>query len=454
VGDGTSQEGLALASPFTGMRYSFGMLLGVEDFEAVQAYLRGKTWLHNGWLHGAGVVWGLRVTAPEIEGRPGERNGEIAVDPGLALDAVGHELYLDGRWCVDVGRWLDAHRDDPALDLTTIRTGVRFSAHVIARFRACLARPIPAMAQPCEGADVETAYSRTLETLVLELRPGPAPDALRTPSARYPRLRVLFGLAAPATTPAELATRDAAVTAEMSAIAAAAPADRAAMWLAAFRRFAALDAMDLQPVDDPDGLAAAPFPATDSPPVLLADVRGITLDGRPGAWSLSGLTIDATVRPTLVATSTLQELLTRALNSASAAPPPPPPPGPADAGGPRFDRASVTLGARQVSLGLTTGGPALLEATVDPAAFDVTTFADADGWSVVDIRRATLDAGGRVVTLDLRETLGGDWVRVVARGTGPTPLLGANHVPLAGAADAPAGSTHDGHDFVHLQPRS
>src|SRR6266540_4177168 len=76
--------------PFTALRYHFGMLLGVDDFETEQRYQRGKMRLHNAWLHRAGIVWGLDVSAD-----PATR--EIRVEPGLALDPTGRELHLDVR---------------------------------------------------------------------------------------------------------------------------------------------------------------------------------------------------------------------------------------------------------------------------------------------------------------------------------------------------------------------
>src|SRR5687768_11633873 len=79
------------ASPFYAMQYHFGMLLGVDDLEAAQAYPRGKIRLHNAWLHGDGVVWGLGVGVNDRR--------ELYVDSGLALDAAGHELHVDRRQC-------------------------------------------------------------------------------------------------------------------------------------------------------------------------------------------------------------------------------------------------------------------------------------------------------------------------------------------------------------------
>src|SRR5258708_5274147 len=92
-------------SPFYALYYHFGMLLGVDDFETEQAYHRAKMRLHNAWLHRAGVVWGFDV-------RQDLTRGELRVLPGLALDAAGHELHLEGDACVNVGQWFEAHKKD------------------------------------------------------------------------------------------------------------------------------------------------------------------------------------------------------------------------------------------------------------------------------------------------------------------------------------------------------
>ncbi|MBV9110497.1 MAG: hypothetical protein JO306_13890, partial [Gemmatimonadetes bacterium] len=142
--------GLLPASPFYAPRYHFGMLLGVDDFETEQAYHRGKGRLHNAWLHGEGVVWGLAVDLPAAGAK---LRGEIRVNPGLALDAAGRELHLDAAACVDVAAWYQAHAQDAemgAVATVAANGAVTISAaHVVARFSACAARPVPSIAEPC-----------------------------------------------------------------------------------------------------------------------------------------------------------------------------------------------------------------------------------------------------------------------------------------------------------------
>ena len=55
---------------------------------------------------------------------------------------------------MSLAAWYDAHRDDPDLAPLVTRDAdgtVRFVAHVVARFRACAARPVPSISQPCDG---------------------------------------------------------------------------------------------------------------------------------------------------------------------------------------------------------------------------------------------------------------------------------------------------------------
>ncbi|HEX3129370.1 MAG TPA: hypothetical protein VH394_18690, partial [Thermoanaerobaculia bacterium] len=185
---GGAAGGMLPVEPFRSLRVHFGMLLGVDDLETLGAYPRGKTWLHNAWLHRDGVVWGLGV---ELDAQ----RGEIRVQPGLAMDRLGRELHLDTVMCVDVARWLEQHARDPELRLEELPDGgVRFDAHVVIQFRSCLTRQVPALVEPCDGTGGTTAYSRVFETADLFLRPGLAPAPAAPP---YHRLRVLFALEPP-----------------------------------------------------------------------------------------------------------------------------------------------------------------------------------------------------------------------------------------------------------------
>jgi hypothetical protein len=284
-------------SPFYALRYHFGMLLGVDDFETEQAYHRAKMRLHNAWLHREGVVWGFDV-------RLDQNAGEIRVTPGLALDPAGHELHLEADACVNVGQWFDKHREDP--DFPDVDPdNPTFDAHVVIRFKACLTRQVPALMEPCSNGNAGTAYSRVFETVEILLRPNQAPPRVYP----YHRLRLLFGLDEPRTEEGEVVDADQAVLDELANIQGLPAGQQVAARLKAFHRFAALDVIDLKPATSEDGARALLFPGRDDDPVTLANVTGVELTRQNDAWVLSGGTVDTSVRPSHVATSTLQDLL-------------------------------------------------------------------------------------------------------------------------------------------------
>src|SRR5262249_18432655 len=116
--------------PFTALRYHFGMLLGVDDFETEQRYHRGKMRLHNAWLHRAGIVWGL-----DVESLLDKR--ELRVQPGLALDPSGRELHLDVACCMDIGKWYDENGDDIEDKVVDEDGTVHFDGRVEIVFCSC-----------------------------------------------------------------------------------------------------------------------------------------------------------------------------------------------------------------------------------------------------------------------------------------------------------------------------
>jgi hypothetical protein len=416
------------ADPFTSVRYHFGMLLGVDDFDAEKAYHLGKMRLHNAWLHGEGVVWGLdvRVDAPACE---------LEVLPGLALDAAGRELALGKKACLSLSEWLTVHQGDPDLAQTKAHGSVSFDGHVVMRFRACLARQVPAFADTCNGADTSTAYSRIDETVELFLRPGLAPVATPT----HHLLRLLFRLDQPELDANGAPTvDDQDVIDARAAIDALAPAARPAAYRASFARFAAADGIHRAPAQDPDDESTALFPALDDTEIVLADLHDLTLREVATGWEYVSGRVDVSVRPSHVPVRTVQELTC----------------GPASSGAeqgtaPRIDPRAVTLAGTTVTIPVSA---ALSAASVQPGAFSVTTFEDVGGWTILQVQSAAYDDPTTTIQLTLGAApAAGSLVRLIARGTGEQPLLGTDLVPLAGVVGGLPGTPDDGHDFVLMQ---
>lgn len=422
--DSGSASGLGLVNPFYALRYQFGMLLGVDDFETEQAYHRGKMHLHNAWLHRAGVIWGLDVQVDLA-------HNEIKVTPGLALDGAGQELHLDATACLDVTKWYALHKGDPGFTSTPTATGgVQFDACVVITFLPCLTRQVPAIQEPCSNGTTGTAYSRVSETVQLSLLPG-IPDP---PVRPYWRLRLLFWLDPPAPgTPLTQQQQD--VVDARNQILALPLGQQPHAYLQAFRRFAALDEISLQPATATDGTILL-FPDA-QPSVLLANIQAITLEDNPaGGMTFTSGTVDVTVRPTHVATSTIEELLCGPVFADSA---------PAATMGPAVSPASVQIAGTSVTFAVDSD---LNAATVQAAAFSAT-FLDNNGttaWQDLQVSAATWNAPTKTVTLTLNTAPGKGLVRLIALGTGPKPLLGANSIALGGSS-----ATSDGVDFVWME---
>jgi hypothetical protein len=401
-------------NPFVSNRYHFGMLLGVADLEAEQAYHRGKMWLHNMWLHGIGTVWGLRVELREA-------SNEVVVHPGLAIDAHGRELFVSQPLCVDIGAWFDQRRPDELVVTDHADGGVTFTAHVELCHDSCLDRPVPSISEPCDDASFDTAYSRAIERGHPRIAAGPAPDE---PPPWYPRLRQFFG---------QIAATDPLVLAAFTDIDGVTAAERPARCLQWFRHLAAEDTMALGPEEGAGWSAVAgdgcvPLAQLE---LHLGPDRMVVVDGADSS------TVDNHVRPSHVRTRTIQELLCHH-HGAGAATDPADPVGPADpvdpaAGAPPQAEDSATIAGRTVTVVFTRP---LDESTISTDAFTVSVLRS-DGWNQANVIQTALDADGVTVRIGLSGAPRSRPVRIVARGTGPEPIMGADARVLSGIAGDP-----------------
>lgn len=384
-------------NPFVALRVSYGMLLGEDDFGTLLGNPRGKHMLHSSWLHGAGVIWGFPVAV-----RDDPRT--LRVGAGLALDGLGRELSLGAAECLSVR---DLLKEFVQRGGKVSGSGPR-SFRLVAVFDTCPAAPVPALASPCDLSRESNEYSRTVERVRFELRPQrPADDPLP-----YPLLRELF-TSGPPRSPASSADR-----------------------LRAFRELAALDAAAREPAVGPDSRPTL-FPVSSSDaPVTLAtvEIRGTGDAAEAGA-------VDELARRVLLPTQLLQDLLAalRPPRREEAAPPAPQVRVPLDwSPGHTGFRFTVTRPLHAGSIG---------RGSVEVASLGERAWASA---SVRDVTyRQEGDADTVVVTLG--DSPQHDLVRVVVHGTGPTPVLGADLVPLAGLDGGPPGGGADGRDAVITQ---
>jgi hypothetical protein len=421
------------ADPFSSLAVHYGMLLGVPDFEVLMGNARGKLRLHQAWQHGPGVIWGYPVA---VRGE----TAEVVVGPGLAIDGLGREVSLAVEYCVDVAQWLEEHLDEvqPVVD----GDARVFNAQVILRYRACLARPVPAMSAGCDAASSGTAYSRVLETGELILRPYPN-DAEGNPApppddrdAAFARLRALMrtGALPPDADPPDPPVRD---------------------WRHAFRTLAARETRDLAP----PAYAATPassasnrlFPVDEPGEVVLADLPALRIVATAGGTRLEAPTIDQSLRRTHLPTWVIEELLAELASGTGAAVP--------DPGGPRV--ADIRRAGSTVTIELTGDVAAgTIAGALSVHSFDAT--AADPRWDPVDVSGTTgytpsdpgppATAATITVGLPAGPTASVSY-RLLLRGTGDAPLAGlvaGRPLPLAGRVGGPAGHFADGHDVAEI----
>ena len=165
-GDGGLSDGAALRPDRP--NYATGMLLDAEDFRAEQLYHRSRLAEALFYLGGNGTLAGLRVEwqKPAANVAPGpEQEGEVKVQPGLALDRFGRMIEVRNPACLRLQPWL-AGLTKPVLH------GVPYNglvADVFIRFAAAPRAYTPAYAAgPYDATDAITA-ARIRDSYRLEL---------------------------------------------------------------------------------------------------------------------------------------------------------------------------------------------------------------------------------------------------------------------------------------------
>lgn len=413
-------------NPAVALRATYGMLLGEQEFRDLMGNPRGKQMLHNAWLHGSGVIWGFGVV------RDGDHDLRIA--PGLALDGLGRELFHEATTCLDLTQTVRTAAPESGCDKTTTYC-------LVAEFDSCLSDPRPTLADPCDVTRTHDDWSRVVERVRFELRPGPCPAR---PFCGYPRLQILLGLV-----PHDASDAGREAVEARALVLAATAADRPAELLRQFRRLAALDCVDRAPAREAGDCVSTLFPATDDGCAVVLACVEIDVRYRDGCPELADLRIDPTCRTALLPTCAIQDLLCAAapvlLGDLAVVDGP----GPA---GPQVDGPRITLD-RGTRLTLPVTAP-LAPASLRGNSVRVTSLSvdGPGGWVVEDLYETRFDEAERAIVVTLADRPVNDLIRVIVEGTGPRPVMGTSRIPLAGLVGGPAGTRHDGHDAVWTFP--
>lgn len=170
--------GRATPDPAKHVNYTYGMVLGVDDFVQEFAYLEGRSREMARDLCGYGTVYGLRVGYEATY--PGtDRGPRLTVSVGLAVPPSGRPVQVTSNQCGYLVEWLAAHRDEvvAALGGPPPASG-QLDLAVVLSAADCATDPVPIPGEPCRSEDELMEPSRLRDDFLLELRlPAPEPPA-------------------------------------------------------------------------------------------------------------------------------------------------------------------------------------------------------------------------------------------------------------------------------------
>jgi hypothetical protein len=327
----TAMADIHKLDPTKRVNYSFGLVLGVDEFLQEQTHLLEKGRRHDRMLHGFGTVCGLKVTVPLDVDPP-----EARVAGGLAVSPGGFEICVPNVMCATLNDWLSANRAVLAGRFGAFPTTV--TTCVVLCYRECATDIVPIPGEPCRSDEDAMAPSRIAESFELKLcvpdadlgsppigsPPGdgssslcncPATAARTLGEIEFGRLLRRIDVDATASPFATVSDLEAAVRAIPDIVGGAAPSppsgslgvdpDIAADMLLVVARVWATEVLpELLRRDKETWCGAACNKC-----VLLADLQiDVAADGTV-AGGPAGVAVDETRRPILLATSLLQQWL-------------------------------------------------------------------------------------------------------------------------------------------------
>ena len=151
--------------PYKRVKYSMGLVLGVDEFEQEQLYFLEKNRLHNRALHGYGTVCGLNVSIKEDK-------YEVVVTPGIAVAPAGQEIRVPATQCGDIKLWFDRNQDDLKKSISKEGT---VKLYVVLCYRECEMDKVPVPGVPCRSQEESMVNSRIADDFELKLSLLPPP---------------------------------------------------------------------------------------------------------------------------------------------------------------------------------------------------------------------------------------------------------------------------------------
>jgi hypothetical protein len=147
------------------VNYTFGMVLGLDEFQQEQQYFLAKDYLHERAMHGYGTVYGLQVTTAPVVDDPSDEL--ITVLPGMAIDQWGREVVVRSAQCARLGAWLATQ--DAAEVAANVGPSGELIVYVTLAYAQCDDDLIPLAGQPCSTSSDATVASRIRDSWDIKL---------------------------------------------------------------------------------------------------------------------------------------------------------------------------------------------------------------------------------------------------------------------------------------------
>jgi hypothetical protein len=158
--------------PLKHVKYTKGMVLGVEDFDQDFIYSHAHWRWVNADVLGFGTVSGLKVTMESGTGGP-----RVRVSKGVALNEKGEMICVPEDQCAYLNKWLAIPENKSAVESNVIFAGSppgeSVKLHVVLCFEACETDRVPIPGEPCRSEETAFAPSRIADRFRLELRLEP-----------------------------------------------------------------------------------------------------------------------------------------------------------------------------------------------------------------------------------------------------------------------------------------
>lgn len=142
-------------------------LITADDMRAEQEYFRQKIRRHNRFLHGWGVVCGLKVEAAATKETP----WRVKINPGYALGPYGDEIYVQEPFCLDLSKCgLKEERDpcDPGRTPTRTLSDIAELRFIAIKYVECETRPVRVHPAGCACDETTCEYSRIRDDFKIE----------------------------------------------------------------------------------------------------------------------------------------------------------------------------------------------------------------------------------------------------------------------------------------------